>query len=226
VALPWNPYHHQTPHPVAQPQPESFSYFAWPSTSTVDSLPSSLEPPKFNGKPKKGIFSSLRRKSHAPDGHLHRFLLHSRPVSVVYDVRNPPVTACLATNPPTPLSPTDRAQLATSPPRAFMRITCDLMPWSIDVSNAAGVTCGDVFDAICAAMQRRVRRSEWLIAQESLQEKIIRAFAWRCYSALGPPGYEEQQGPKRVDWLLKKTVFRGISHGGEEDTWVLHLGSH
>jgi len=222
----WNPYRGQTPHPPMQRQPEGLAFFSWPSTSTVDSISSSLEMPEPNTKPKKSIFNSFRRKSVGPDGHLHVTLIHSRPPAVIYDVRSPSSAISRTTHPTTAISHNDRAQLATSPPRQRMRITCELMPWSISVSNPAGVTCGDVFDAIYKCLNRRVRRSEWLIAQESLQEKVIRAFAWRCYNAPGPPGYEEQQGPKRVDWLLKKTVFKGLSHSGEEDTWVLHLGHH
>jgi len=115
------------------------------------------------------------------------------------------------------------------------------------------ITLGHLLDTVHAFLQRRVRRSEWLIANERMQEKVVRAFAWRCYNSPGPRGafqtgplftskwrnanqplgylgIEERQGPKRVDWLLKRTVFRGLSriHGGGEgeEEWELHLGQH
>lgn len=237
VLPPWAPYPqyamaaYHAPQPSVPPQPQGYGYFQWPSTSTVDEIPDEFKgrpatpAPSVRSKKGGGLFSSLRRKIAGPDAHLHMLLLHARPSPLIYDVRNVPTTAGRA-NAPGPLTHSERAQHATSPPRTFLRITCDLVPWTIEITRPQGVTLGDVLDAVYADLHKRVRRSEWLIAQDGLQEKIVRAFAWRCYNSTAPRGFEEQQGPKRVDWLLKRTVFRGLSHGPDESTFVLHLGQH
>ncbi|KAH7097822.1 hypothetical protein BKA62DRAFT_623406 [Auriculariales sp. MPI-PUGE-AT-0066] len=254
AALPgWSPYaQYHAPQPNVPPVPQGYGYFQWPSTETVDQIPeddtdvsgsgssgsekksySSDDLPHLKNKnsngSRGGLFSGFKRKFAGPDVHLHTLLLHARPAPLVWDIRNAPMAASRGSTPGRTLSAHDRAQFATAPARPFMRLTCDLMPWSIDVCakpGVSGVTVGDVLDAVHAALQRRVRRSEWLIASERQQERIVRAFAWRCYNAPGPRGVEERQGPKRVDWLLKRTICRGLSRSGDGETWVLHLGEH
>ncbi|KZV85228.1 hypothetical protein EXIGLDRAFT_699701 [Exidia glandulosa HHB12029] len=234
----WAPYpqyavqQYHAPQPAVPPQPQGYGYFQWPSTSTVDEIPDDHKggrpktpAPSMRSK-KGGMFASLRRKVTGPDTHLHMLLLHARPSPLFYDVRNIPTTAVRAGGPGVGLPPAERAQHATSPPTTFLRITCELIPWSVEITRAKGITVGDVLDELYAMLHKRIRRSEWLIAQDGLQEKIVRAFAWRCYNSAAPRGYEEQQGPKRVDWLLKRTAFRGLSHGPDESTFVLHLGQH
>ncbi|EJD35113.1 hypothetical protein AURDEDRAFT_117455 [Auricularia subglabra TFB-10046 SS5] len=230
----WAPYQYpayHAPQPTVAPQPQGYGYFSWPSTSTVDKIPDehkgrSRTPAPSTRAKKGGLFSSLRRRVTGPETHLHMLLLHARPSPLLYDVRNPPTMATHGNHPIRALAPLDRAQPATSPPRAFLRLTCELMPWTLEIARPQGVTVGDVLDELHALLHKRVRRSEWLIAADGLQEKVVRTFAWRCYNSTAPRGFEEQQGPKRVDWLLKRTVFRGLSHGPDDDTFVLHLGQH
>ncbi|KAK0215591.1 hypothetical protein IW262DRAFT_225304 [Armillaria fumosa] len=113
-----------------------------------------------------------------------------------------------------PLSINELSGPATHPHIQRMTIVCDAMPyWPIFIGDGSrGLSLGEVLQGIYRSMMWRVSRSEWERFPEGDRTAIAKAFARRC-RALGNPDLEyaeRQDGVKRVDVLLGKTMFRGL----------------
>ncbi|KAK0215599.1 hypothetical protein IW262DRAFT_1277392 [Armillaria fumosa] len=107
---------------------------------------------------------------------------------------------------------------ATHPHIHRMTIVCDAMPyWPIFIGDGSrGLSLGEVLQGIYRSMMWRVSRSEWERFPEGDRTAIAKAFARRC-RALGNSqleNVERQDGVKRVDLLLGKTMFRGLAVEG------------
>ncbi|PBK83510.1 hypothetical protein ARMGADRAFT_1019064 [Armillaria gallica] len=108
---------------------------------------------------------------------------------------------------------------ATRPHVQRMTIICDELPcWPVTVAGDGirGVSLGDVLQGLYRMMMWRISRAEWERIPEGDRAAIARAFARRC-RALGNPDLEHaerQDGVKRVDLLLGKTMFRGLAVEG------------
>ncbi|KAK0192005.1 hypothetical protein F5146DRAFT_487366 [Armillaria mellea] len=117
-----------------------------------------------------------------------------------------------------PLSMNELNGPATHPHVQGMTIICDELPcWPITVGDGMmGVSLGDVLRGLYRMMMWRISRAEWERIPEGDRNAIARAFARRC-RALGNPDLEyaeKQDGVKRVDLLLGKTMFRGLAVEG------------
>ena len=158
---------------------------------------------------------------------------------LIWDVRYPPT---YASHDRYRLSSSMLNQPATNPPVPVFRIVCGLLPhrsWSVEVVPRHGrvVTVGDVLDALYSGLRHRVSGSEWAEASRSHQARVAEAFYSRArttsYMYSRGKGekerayYEEKEksaGVRRVDWLVRSTVFVGLTPSVERAyTWTLTL---
>ncbi|SJL12711.1 uncharacterized protein ARMOST_16142 [Armillaria ostoyae] len=108
---------------------------------------------------------------------------------------------------------------ATHPHIQRMTIICDELPcWPITVigDGIRGLSLEDVLRRLYRMMMWRISRDEWQRLPEGDRVAVVRAFVRRC-RALGNPDLEyaeKQDGVKRVDLLLGKTMFRGLAVEG------------
>ena len=151
----------------------------------------------------------------------HRY--HVEP-TLLWDLRYSPDYARLSSAPDRRLSSSVKAQYATNPPVPIFRVTCGILPyrdWTIEVHNSRGVTVGDVLNALYRELRHRVNSAEWNGAPRPHQARVAETFYSR--SRRSPdPRYEQRAGVRRVDWLLKSTVFVGLTPSVERGyTWQL-----
>ncbi|KAK0482453.1 hypothetical protein IW261DRAFT_1033178 [Armillaria novae-zelandiae] len=118
----------------------------------------------------------------------------------------------------TQLGTNELSNPATHPHVLRMTIVCDAMPyWPISIGDGnRGLSLMDVLQGIYQSMMWRVSRSEWEKFPEGDRNAIAKAFTRRC-RALGNSqleNAERQDGVKRVDLLLGKTMLRGLAVDG------------
>ena len=95
--------------------------------------------------------------------------------------------------------------------------------WEVDVKNARGIRCRDVFEAIYKTFNEQLTLEERRLVRD--RPAVEEAFRLRCKLAPGLPEVERSYGWKRVDVLLHRTVFLGLTQPKSGGDWVLHLGS-
>jgi Family of unknown function (DUF6699) len=151
--------------------------------------------------------------------------------AIAWDIRIPPNTIRKSEPPFHPLTAHLRNQPAVSPPWTFVRLRSALLPWIVECSNPAGVTIGDVLDAVYDCLRKRVDRDEWIDASKEFQGRLLEAWERRCIMAGNDEGRsararEEQKGIRRVDWLLWDVEWLGIERSKDElETWDMHFRS-
>ncbi|KAJ3504197.1 hypothetical protein NLJ89_g8061 [Agrocybe chaxingu] len=96
-----------------------------------------------------------------------------------------------------------------------LRIICKAFPWQIDISTQGSVTCGDVWEAVYAALQESIADSEWgfLITQEGKRAAVEKGGEEE--TRVGTEGLERDEDFAK----LRQLPFAPTS--GE--TWVLKL---
>lgn len=106
-----------------------------------------------------------------------------------------------------------------------MLITFEHKPfsWEVDVKNARGVCCKDVFEAIYSTFNEQLTPEERRLVRD--RAGVEAAFRLRCKLAPGLLEVERSLGWKRVDVLLHKTIFRGLTQPKSDGDWVLNLGT-
>ena len=95
--------------------------------------------------------------------------------------------------------------------------------WEVDVNNTHGIRCRDVFQAIYKAFNKQLTLEERRLVRD--RRAVEDAFRLRCKLAPGLPEVERSLGWKRVDVLLHRTVFRGLTQPKSGSGWVLNLGT-
>lgn len=103
-----------------------------------------------------------------------------------------------------------------------MTIRCPTLPhWAVDVANAAGITCGDVFDAIHKTFTAPLSAAEQVqYVTEQNRSAVEQAFKQRCKDV---PGLDRKHSLLRIDLLLGRRIFAGLSLAGEDrcDLWEM-----
>ncbi|KAJ7077610.1 hypothetical protein C8R44DRAFT_863226 [Mycena epipterygia] len=119
---------------------------------------------------------------------------------------------------------------AFHPPLTTLRILLPKLPfWPIDLalpanvpaSQAPPISLGDVLVAMHRAMHMRITHADWATLASEDEQRVTRAFTQRCRaeavrSGVPPAQLRDRevalrnQGVKRVDFLLGKTVFKGL----------------
>uniref|UniRef100_A0A8H7Y8Z0 DUF6699 domain-containing protein n=1 Tax=Psilocybe cubensis TaxID=181762 RepID=A0A8H7Y8Z0_PSICU len=204
------------------------------STSTVPSSSGPITPPSATplGLPGPSPYSYVpsyapvkqptypvpsRRSVHI---RLHPYL---EPNAVSWDIVDHPSTMSRHHH---PVSSRALCEAATSHPLASMKITCSYLPWTIKVhaSNGSYITLEDVFDAIYRSLRTNISQSEFnSLPSESDQRRATRAYEQRYRRMRSSRHYEEEKrgGMKRVDFLMGRSRFLGISAGRRPDEWQL-----
>ena len=95
--------------------------------------------------------------------------------------------------------------------------------WEVDVKNSRGICCRDVFQAIYKAFDEQLTLEEQRLVRD--RREVEAAFRLRCKLSPGIPEDERSLGWKRVDVLLHKTVFLGLTQPKSGSDWVLNLGT-
>jgi hypothetical protein len=106
-----------------------------------------------------------------------------------------------------------------------MTIRCPALPhWTVAVANTAGITCGDVFDAIHKTFTVPLSAAEQTqYVTDQNRSAVEQAFKQRCKDVPGLDAWHRKQGLLRVDLLLGKRLFAGLSLAGEDrcDLWEM-----
>ncbi|KAF8328614.1 uncharacterized protein EI90DRAFT_3064833 [Cantharellus anzutake] len=165
-----------------------------------------------------------------------------RETNIYYDIRDSPRRALLDTRPAREFA--NREDLrgpATYPYCTRLKIIIKNLPWEINVESENAttmITVEDVLQAVHDALHMNVTRPEWLILTDERRERIISQGRRNCEAAahkLRKPR-REQEGIKRIDWLLGEHIMRGLRKDDEfiaeriddpaerERTWVLATG--
>ncbi|TFK46483.1 hypothetical protein OE88DRAFT_1667464 [Heliocybe sulcata] len=156
--------------------------------------------------------------------------------SIVFDISIEPTAATFfrAEN-LIPLMPGDLAQPAVFPLVTQMVIsavaddTAHPWPWPITICNPGGVTVEDVFNGIYQNFQEYVTQGEYDGLTEKKRALVQRVLQERCKPLSDKPCAPEytDEGVRRHDCMLQRTLFRGLErHPWEDDTWIIFVGSH
>ncbi|KAI6044891.1 hypothetical protein EDC04DRAFT_272953 [Pisolithus marmoratus] len=107
-----------------------------------------------------------------------------------------------------------------------MLINFNLGPfeWEVDVKNAEGITCRDVFKAIHKTFDEQLTLYEKKLIPPHLRRECEEAFKLRCKVVPGLEAVEFRKGLKRVDVLYDGTIFQGLTKPESDGDWTLHLG--
>lgn len=124
----------------------------------------------------------------------------------------------------TKLSDADLNKPAANGTMTKMLITFEHRPfsWEVDVKNARGIRCRDVFEAIYKTFNEQLTLEERGLVCD--RQAVEAAFRLRCKLAPGLPEVERSLGWKRVDILLHHTIFLGLTQPKSGSDWVLNLG--
>jgi hypothetical protein len=106
-----------------------------------------------------------------------------------------------------------RDEPATFPRVTLLRIVSRVLPWMLTVpaSDAGiGVTCGEVIDALDNFLHRMVRKEEFESASKQKKRDVTTVYHINRSTAHGVPGGRLGEGIRRLDWLVKDTMYAGI----------------
>ncbi|KAJ6559454.1 hypothetical protein DFH09DRAFT_514749 [Mycena vulgaris] len=142
---------------------------------------------------------------------------------------NPPQSAFLGA--------AEFSEPAFHPPLTALRIFHPRLPfWPVDLylpadfpADAAPppISLADVLVALHRALHQRISRADWATLSPADEAAVARAFAHRCRAEAVRSGVppanlrdrevaERNEGVKRVDFLLGKTVFKGLVRAPED----------
>ncbi|KAF8548805.1 hypothetical protein OG21DRAFT_1489074 [Imleria badia] len=85
-----------------------------------------------------------------------------------------------------------------------------LFYWEMDVKNIHGIRCRDMFEAIYKGFNEQLTTEERLVRD---RRAVADAFRPRCSLSPGLPAAEPSSGWKRVDVLLHRMIFLGLTRG-------------
>lgn len=122
------------------------------------------------------------------------------------------------------VDPNEIALPATKPRRKNMRIVVQGIPWTTYVRADSAVSVKDVLNAIYRMLHKPPTKDE-LDSARQIKHAVTTAFRRRCQKSPALPGFEEQKGVMRADWVLENTHFRGLHPSlTNPDEWYLLLG--
>ena len=123
-----------------------------------------------------------------------------------------------------PISAHTLAEPATHPPTTRLVVTAEQIPqWPVLLdyyaatlgtshsSSLPPITLGDVLYAIHQTMQTQITHREWAELDDRDETVISRAYMRRYKLVAGHESRLAAEGVKRVDYLLKKVMFAGLT---------------
>ncbi|TFY64216.1 hypothetical protein EVJ58_g2771 [Rhodofomes roseus] len=125
---------------------------------------------------------------------------------------SPPRSVSAPATPPTARGPAGGARPATWPRVTSLRIVSRAVPSPIEVTAAnmeAGVTCGDVIEAISGFMNGRLTQTQYSSASDAQKRVLSEAYYHNRSTAQGVPGGRLPQTLLRFDWLGQDTMYGG-----------------
>ncbi|KAJ7435665.1 hypothetical protein B0H11DRAFT_1755802, partial [Mycena galericulata] len=169
---------------------------------------------------------------------LHPWLNGYAPSPTFYFDLAPPQFApqCLVNGNRVLLSPQDMGELAFHPPIAALRIVHPRMPfWPVDLVLPAElatqasrpISLGDILVSLHRTMHQRISAADWYALPAGEVNAVTETFTHRCRmeairSAVMPAQLrdreimERRNGVKRIDFLLRKTVLKGLVKATED----------
>jgi hypothetical protein len=161
--------------------------------------------------------------------------------ALIYDLTLPPQTAqCANSYAPSsssarlPLPPHVLAEAATSPPQPHLTLSCtEQLPWPIHIVAAhphVGVTVGDVLHCLYSELRRSATEAEFRsLPTQAAQAFATKSYEDRCRRLASDPrafAHEKSKGLKRVDFLLGRVAWNGLSSSKlGPNVWVLNVAS-
>jgi hypothetical protein len=147
-----------------------------------------------------------------------------------YDVSHTPNTASANIRAsPVHLDSYRRAEPATHPPINVLSLRSDLLPWACEIhaSTQSYITVEDVLSQLYRFLRTPATRDEYnAVPSQSARDKVAETYRSRCsrVSSAAEKAEELSKGLKRVDFLMGRTTFMGLSSTKlGPDAWVLNL---
>ncbi|KDR79341.1 hypothetical protein GALMADRAFT_137189 [Galerina marginata CBS 339.88] len=147
---------------------------------------------------------------------------------IEYNLSEPP-TAMIPLMHPIPSNLLE--QPATQPLFPFIEVVCPRLPWRITIHSHLKpyVTVGDVLEGLHRALRTNVTPAEFaLLPSDEARQDVTNAYKVRYKSISDREQYrvEKAKGIKRVDFLGKYNIFKGIVCTKDSlDGWTLMLSS-
>lgn len=122
-----------------------------------------------------------------------------------------------------------RAESATNPAIKALSLHCDLLPWNCEIraSTYPYVTVEDVLCQLYRFLRTPATSDEYkAVPDQRTRDTIAESYRTRCRRASTAEEYagERSKGLKRVDFLMGRTTFMGLSSTKlGPDVWVLNL---
>ncbi|KAJ7430765.1 hypothetical protein B0H11DRAFT_2134345 [Mycena galericulata] len=211
---------------------------SWGNTAGLPPWVTHANPYVNNGgallSPQKPLLIHPFLNGDAPSPHFHFDLAPSAFMPLRLVSTNPPQSAVLGA---------EIREAAFHPPLMTLRILHPRLPfWPIDFQLPAGagaapghpISLGDVLVVVHQALHQRITQADWATLGEADAQGVARAFTQRCRGeavrSRVPPVQlrdrevaERNQGVKRVDFLLGKTIFKGLIRAPGDPEGVVRM---
>ena len=118
------------------------------------------------------------------------------------------------------------AEYATSPPVTHMQISIPYLPWRIPVhATRMYVSIEDVLNALYTSFRKNIGQSDYAVLSPSAQRRVKEAYDRRCRSNRDPRMQDRERwgGVKRIDFLMDRKCFRGLTRTSMPDLWQLEV---
>ena len=154
-------------------------------------------------------------------GQIHHYL--STASSFNYDLSLPPETVAHDYRLPIQFL----SEYATYPPVTHMQISIPYLPWRIPVhATRAYVSIEDVLNALYVSFRKNIGQGDYAILSPSAQHRVKEAYERRCRRSNRDPrmqDWERRGGVKRIDFLMDRKCFRGLTRTSMPDVWQLEV---
>lgn len=149
---------------------------------------------------------------------------------IIYDLSVPP--SFIRSHEDRPLTTSVLAEAATTAHPASLKLISHHLPWTLVVVPIHSsphpdpfVTVADILKTLYTALRLPVTPAEY-DALPSIEAKfrVVAAYEDRCRQAGGAYDEEKRKGVKRIDFLMGRNRFAGLSAiPAQGDTWLLHV---
>lgn len=208
-----------------------YSQSTLPSEDSPITPPSMLAPlpgPKYSKYGYQKPSTSLPPPAPRPI-RINPLLALAYPSQINYDLTRHPVslTHTARQHPP---SARALSESAVTPPMPYLTLVTPLLPWRVSVTpqrNGVYVTVYDVLSCLYTSLRTNVAGSEYHALQSDTERRRVGASYEARYRRIRDAReyrYEKTQGLKRVDFLMGRVRFEGLSKSSQgPDVWVINV---
>lgn len=170
--------------------------------------------------------SSSNTSSSSTRVSLHPYLeIGSRHPPIQLDLLDPP---SMASRHGHHVSSSALAGAATTPPTHTLTIRSPYLPWTfvIVASNRSYVTLYDVLDQLYTQLRINITKSDYEKWSSSERARATKSYEHRYRRCKSQEKYQHEKsgGMRRIDFLMERTKFLGLSKSKRGDTWTLNTG--